>query len=58
MVTVWLMAGSCAAGAILCGPGPGIWKLMVSVPGVAFDCWMAARSVQWFVPSLQTLSPV
>jgi len=59
MTTGSMIVGSGEAGEIVntpvvaLRPGSvaGIWKLIVSVPGVALACWIAARRVQWPVPS-------
>ena len=56
IVTGSLIVGSGEAGAIVCTSEPGIANEIVFAPGAAFACSIAARSVQWPVPSSQTWS--
>ncbi len=50
------IVGKALAGPIVCGPAPGMLKLIVSVPRSKFACSIAARSVQGPSPTLSSVS--
>src|SRR3954454_25046276 len=58
MVTAPVIVGSDVAGAIECTPAPEMPKKIWSVPVVTLAWAIAARRVQWPVPSSQTVSTV
>ena len=59
IVTDWVMNGNVVAGVMVFTPAPAMLNLIVSVPGLALDSAMAARSVQMLFPNTvsQRLSP-
>src|SRR5688572_7626151 len=45
MITGVVIIGKAETGVIVCGPGPGILKSMVSEPGAALAAFIASRKV-------------